>query len=76
MAEAEDKFKKLKKDTRHIARRVSENLSLELWCVSRVIELLDQENTVPFIARYRKEQTGGLDPNVLRQIQAQCDEQR
>ena len=31
-----------------------------------VIELLDEGNTVPFIARYRKERTGGLDDIILR----------
>lgn len=36
--------------------------------VGAVIALLDDENTVPFIARYRKEATGGLDEDQLRQI--------
>ena len=33
-----------------------------------VIELIDDGNTIPFIARYRKEMTGSLDDQVLRQI--------
>ena len=64
------------KDTRNIARRLSNNLHLDFWVVNQVITLLDQDNTVPFIARYRKEQTGGLEPTVLREIQVQCEEQR
>src|SRR5690625_3619446 len=36
--------------------------------VQAAIELLDAGNTVPFIARYRKEQTGGLDEEQLRQL--------
>ena len=36
--------------------------------VSAVIELLDAGNTIPFIARYRKEMTGSLDDQVLREL--------
>ena len=50
---------------------LAKSLNLDPSVVQTVIILLDNENTVPFIARYRKEQTGGLDPTVLRQIQAQ-----
>jgi len=34
-----------------------------------VVQLLDEGNTIPFITRYRKERTGGLDEEVLRTIQ-------
>ena len=50
---------------------LAESLNLDPSVVQTVIILLDNDNTVPFIARYRKEQTGGLDPTVLRLIQAQ-----
>ena len=53
---------------------LAENLHLDVDVVRTVITLLDKENTVPFIARYRKEQTGGLDPTVLRHIQAQYEQ--
>ena len=53
---------------------LAENLNLDVNVVRTVIILLDKENTVPFIARYRKEQTGGLDPTVLRHIQAQYEQ--
>jgi uncharacterized protein len=36
--------------------------------VAATIELLDAENTIPFIARYRKEVTRGLDEEQIRQI--------
>jgi uncharacterized protein len=38
--------------------------------VAKVIELLDAGNTVPFITRYRKDQTGGMDEEQIRAIQA------
>ncbi|KAJ7330759.1 RNA binding [Desmophyllum pertusum] len=53
---------------------LAENLNLGVGVVRTVITLLDKDNTVPFIARYRKEQTGGLDPTVLRHIQAQYEQ--
>ena len=40
---------------------VSKDLSIQSKTVRTVVELLDEGNTVPFIARYRKEQTGNLD---------------
>ena len=53
---------------------LAENLHLDVDVVRTVITLLNKENTIPFIARYRKEQTGGLDPTVLRHIQAQYEQ--
>ncbi|SUC25308.1 Tex-like protein N-terminal domain [Providencia rustigianii] len=38
--------------------------------VLSAITLLDEGNTVPFIARYRKEVTGGLDDTQLRQLES------
>ena len=38
--------------------------------IERTIELIDEGNTIPFIARYRKEVTGSLDDTVLRTIDA------
>ncbi|MCL5040069.1 MAG: RNA-binding transcriptional accessory protein [Firmicutes bacterium] len=48
---------------------IARELNLRETQVARTAELLDQENTIPFIARYRKEMTGELDETVLRQIQ-------
>ena len=53
---------------------LAENLNLDVGVVRTVINLLDKDNTIPFIARYRKEQTGGLDPTVLRHIQTQYEQ--
>ncbi|HEV7559610.1 MAG TPA: Tex family protein, partial [Kofleriaceae bacterium] len=44
-------------------------LSLPLASIGAVIALLDEGNTVPFIARYRKERTGGLDEVQIRAIE-------
>lgn len=52
----------------NIEQRLSKELSISPKQVQSVIELLDEGNTVPFIARYRKERTGGLDDDVLRKF--------
>jgi uncharacterized protein len=48
---------------------VASELNLKLIQVKNTIELLDQGNTVPFISRYRKEKTGSLDEEQIRQVQ-------
>src|SRR6202451_3021738 len=50
-------------------RPIAGHLQIPLARVERVIELLDAGNTVPFITRYRKDETGGLDEEQIRQIQ-------
>ncbi|MCA9206779.1 MAG: helix-hairpin-helix domain-containing protein, partial [Planctomycetales bacterium] len=49
--------------------RVAHDLHLPLDKVQRTVELLDDGNTVPFITRYRKDATGGLDEEQIRLIQ-------
>lgn len=49
-----------------IEERLVRELGITLKQVENVIKLLDEGNTVPFISRYRKEQTGGLSDEVLR----------
>jgi uncharacterized protein len=51
-----------------ITRQLAEELSLDPGRVERTLALLDEGGTVPFIARYRKEQTGGLDETQVRDI--------
>ncbi|WP_139905663.1 Tex family protein [Clostridium thermarum] len=51
-----------------IQDRLAQELNISLKQVESVIELLDEGNTVPFIARYRKERTGGLDDEILRKF--------
>lgn len=41
--------------------------------VSSAVQLMDQGNTIPFIARYRKEATGSLDDQVLRRLQERLE---
>lgn len=47
---------------------ISSELQLKEFQVTNVISLIDDLNTVPFISRYRKEQTGNLNENLIREI--------
>ena len=51
-----------------ILTRLSEELKIPLPRLEATVKLLDEGNTVPFVARYRKEVTGGLDDTVLRTL--------
>jgi uncharacterized protein len=53
-----------------LAGQIAAELALRSDQVAGAMALLDAANTVPFIARYRKEATGGLDEVQLRQVQA------
>ena len=44
------------------------NFSIKQFQAENVVKLIDEGNTIPFIARYRKELTGSLDDQILRQI--------
>ena len=57
----------------NITQKLSEELNLKLWQVEAAVKLLDEGNTVPFIARYRKEVTGSLDDQVLRALSDRLD---
>ena len=48
---------------------IAKELDLRVTQVSKTVELLDTDNTVPFIARYRKEVTGNLDEEQIRAIE-------
>jgi uncharacterized protein len=52
-----------------IATRIAQELGAAEAQVAAAIQLLDEGNTVPFVARYRKEATGGLDDTQLRTLQ-------
>lgn len=54
-----------------ICKQVAREMDLALAQVSKTIQLLDDGNTVPFIARYRKEITGELDETQVRSIEEQ-----
>ena len=51
-----------------ILKKIKEELSIELWQVEAVVELIDEGNTIPFIARYRKEKHGALNDEQLRNL--------
>jgi len=55
------------------APRVAEELRIPVAGVRAVVRLSSEGATVPFIARYRKEQTGGLDEVAIRAIREKCD---
>ncbi|MEI6335097.1 MAG: Tex family protein [Methylococcaceae bacterium] len=52
-----------------VIQRIAEELSVNIKQVSAAVALLDEGATVPFISRYRKEVTGGLDDTQLRQLE-------
>ena len=52
-----------------IAEILSQELGQKLEYIENVIALLDEGNTIPFIARYRKEQHGAMDDTVLRTLE-------
>ena len=49
-----------------IARQLAAEFKLEAWQVDNVLALIGEGNTIPFIARYRKEKTGSMSDEVLR----------
>ena len=52
----------------NIINEISKNLNIKVSQVEAVLKLLEDGNTIPFIARYRKEATGALDEEVIRSI--------
>ena len=56
-------------DSSRIIQQLADELSVKASQVSAAVGLMDEGATVPFIARYRKEVTGGLDDTVLRQLE-------
>ncbi len=56
-----------------IITTIAHELGLRANQIARTVQLLDEDNTIPFIARYRKEVTDGLDEEQLRAIQARLN---
>ena len=48
--------------------KISEELGVKDWQVKAAVELIDEGCTIPFIARYRKEKTGSLNDEELRNL--------
>lgn len=51
-----------------INQKITEELGVKKWQVDAAVKLIDEGNTIPFIARYRKEATGTLDDEQLRKL--------
>ncbi len=51
-----------------IAKKIAEELNIKVWQVEATIKLIEEGNTIPFIARYRKEAHGSLDDEQLRSL--------
>jgi len=55
------------------AIKLAEEFKIQTWQAENVIALIDEGNTIPFIARYRKEKTGSLDDQILREFADRLD---
>jgi len=53
-----------------IIRQISQEFSIESWQTEAVVAMLDEGDTIPFIARYRKEKHGELTDEILRDLSA------
>ena len=51
-----------------IIRELTSQFNLQTWQVENTVKLIDEGNTIPFIARYRKEAHGTLDDQVIREL--------
>jgi len=60
----------------HDLSRIAQDLQIRKAQVEAVVQLLDEENTVPFITRYRKERTGGLNEEAIGRIQERVENLR
>ncbi len=57
-----------------ISVEVAEKIGLSEWAVKNTIKLLEEDNTIPFIARYRKEQTGNMEADKIREVKQLYEE--
>ena len=48
-----------------ILKKIAQELDIKLWQVEATVKLIDEGNTIPFIARYRKEAHGSLNDEQL-----------
>ena len=51
-----------------IIKKITEELAVQKWQVEAAVKLIDEGNTIPFISRYRKEVTGSLNDEQLRNL--------
>lgn len=52
---------------------LSEMINVDRWVAKNLVRLFDNENTIPFIARYRRELTSDMSPEALRQARDALD---
>ena len=52
----------------NILQTITQEFNLTTTHANNIISLIDEGNTIPFIARYRKEMTGACDDQVLREL--------
>lgn len=57
----------------NIIDTLASEFGVKLWQIENTVKLIDESNTIPFIARYRKEATGSLDDQILRSISDRLD---
>ena len=60
----------------NVPDEVSLRLDIPLWAARNTVELLDQDHTIPFIARYRKEKTGNMEAEKIRDVKEVYEELR
>ncbi len=51
-----------------IIKKLTEELGIQRWQIEAAVKLIDEGNTIPFISRYRKEATGSLNDEMLRNL--------
>lgn len=62
------RMKRKKGTAMDIIAKLKDELNVEKWQVEAAVKLIDEGNTIPFISRYRKEVTGSLNDEVLRNL--------
>ena len=53
---------------------IPDELNWGKWAVKNIVKLLDDDNTIPFIARYRKEQMNDMEEDKLRELHSKYEE--
>ena len=53
---------------------LTDEIQWERWAVKNTVKLLDEDNTIPFIARYRKEQTNNMEADKIRDLHSKYEE--
>ena len=56
-----------------ILQVITQELGVQKWQVEAAVKLIDEGNTIPFISRYRKEATGTLNDEQLRESERKTD---